>query len=554
MGVRFTLEHASLVGWLARFDYPFGFSDERWSDDDFDMDYFFMRRHRRYRRMGSPAFADPDDGLDGGELDNSRGAPRVKLSVLKEFLEVLPSGIVANDDRDRSALTELVAYSRRRLNRFETRDDGRIASPDNIIRSHEQSNVVVPSYEVSKILWPLKGWFDVPLYFMPLGFWGSLDDFKNSPSHTMWLLCSEDHRELSGKDFLDPFPIVQKALRATRDSKVTVCWTADGRAVTVSDRKASPRDLLEMSNGLPPSRLWRELKKIDAPQERANHILQISDLHFGSKFAGQEKVNYVKQHLIAKMKAAHAAGDKVQIVMTGDAMDSPKEKYKAAFESFNNELSTVAGVDTIIIPGNHDSKRRGFLPNFGSPAVTLPWKKVVYSVHCDAIFLCFDTSIGTVMAKGNISNEQFLEVATELSQQGLDTGHDSIMRIALTHHHPFSRSEDETDVIPFLGLKEERWLRMNNGEQLVKWCAGNRIPLILHGHKHHPRFIGQEIEADGRTVSVRAVGCGSTLGAEGKPLSYNWITLQPPTSQWTVSYFADPGDGSGFKEKRLVVG
>ena len=113
------------------------------------------------------------------------------------------------------------------------------------------------------------------------------------------------------------------------------------------------------------------------------------------------------------------------------------------------------------------------------------------------------------------------------------------MRVALTHHHPISRSGDELDVVPFLGLKEERFLRMKNGEQLVKWCAGNRIPLILHGHKHHPRFIGQEIASDGRLVTVRAVGCGSTLGAEGKPLSYNWLTWQSQSNQWIVSYFAD---------------
>ena len=390
---------------------------------------------------------------------------------------------------------------------------------------------------------------------MPVGFWGSLQDFQQSPGYTMWLLCGDDHRELSGKDFLDPFPIVQKALRAARDSRVTVCWTADGRSVTISDQAASPRDLMEMSMQFPPSRLWAKLRRLESPpDESASHILQISDLHFGSKFAGREKVNYVKQHLLSRIKSSCAAGDKVQVVMTGDAMDSPKAKYLAEFNAFNAEIEAATGSNTVLIPGNHDSKRKGFLPNFGAPAVSLPWRNVVRSDHCGAIFLCFDTSIGTSMAKGNISDGQFLDVATEIEKQGLNAGHDSFIRIALTHHHPFSRSEDEVDVVPFLGLKEERWLRMNNGEQLVRWCAGNRIPLILHGHKHHPRFIGQEIESGGNLTTVRAIGCGSTLGAEGKPLSYNWLTLQGHAKQWFVSYFADPGDGSGFKEKRLVIG
>ncbi len=555
MGVRFKLEHASIVGWLASSSHSFGSGDD-WDDEDFDMHYMFHRRHGRSRYSGDRYANQQDDVPGGDEPNGSWGAPRVMLNDMTDFLEALPNSVMAHDDRDRSALRDLAGFARRRFDEFMQPEDRSLNfSGQEEFREQLVSHGALPSHSVANILRPLRRWFDVPLYFMPLGFWGNLEDFRQSPGYTMWLLCGEDHRELAGKDFLDPFPIVQTALRATRDSKVTVCWTADGRSVTIPDRTATPRELMEMSMQSPPSRLWRRLLELDAPPERANHILQISDLHFGSKFAGREKVEYVKQHLLGRIKASRQAGDKVQVVMTGDAMDSPKQKYLDAFNAFNDDVCAASGVETVFIPGNHDSKRKGFLPNIiGSPSVSLPWKKVVRSEHCNAIFLCFDTSIGTSLARGNIADAQFLEVAAEIERQGLNADHDSFMRIALTHHHPFSRSEDETDVVPFLGLKEERWLRMNNGEQLVKWCAGNRIPLILHGHKHHPRFIGQEIESDGRLVTVRAVGCGSTLGAEGKPLSYNWLTWQSQSNQWAVSYFADPGDGSGFKEKRLVVG
>lgn len=555
MGVRFKLEHASIVGWLAKSEYPFG-SGRDWDDEDFDMHYMFHRR-RRYLTRNNSQFSESDGNSGEDGLGGTWGAPRVMQNIMRDFLEALPNSVVANDDRDRYALNDLVNYARRRLDEL---DEGKSEKPKGTTYSEEQSyvgrdsKVVLPSYQVEKILRPLRSWFDVPLYFMPLGFWGSLENFQRSSSYTMWLLCGDDHRELSGKDFLDPFPIVSKLLRAKRDSKVTVCWTADGRSVTIPERKASVADLMELSSQLPPSRLWRKLRELDAPAERANHILQISDLHFGSKFAGKEKVEYIKQHLLGRIRASLASGDNVQVVMTGDAMDSPKQKYLDAFKELDDQLASASGVDTIVIPGNHDIKRKGFLPNFGTPTVSLPWKRVVRSDHCNAVFLCFDTSHDTVLARGNISNEQFLKVATEMERQNLKQECGSYIRIALTHHHPFSRSEDEMDVVPFLGIKEERWLRMKNGEQLVRWCAGNHVPLILHGHKHHPRFIGQEIESDGRTVLVRAIGCGSTLGAEGKPLSFNWLTLQPQSNQWTVSYFADPGDGSGFRDKRLVVG
>jgi hypothetical protein len=50
---------------------------------------------------------------------------------------------------------------------------------------------------------------------------------------------------------------------------------------------------------------------------------------------------------------------------------------------------------------------------------------------------------------------------------------------------------------------------------------------------------------------VHAIGCGALFGIEGKPLSYNWLRWQPADRSWSVSYFADPGDGSGFRESRF---
>jgi hypothetical protein len=57
---------------------------------------------------------------------------------------------------------------------------------------------------------------------------------------------------------------------------------------------------------------------------------------------------------------------------------------------------------------------------------------------------------------------------------------------------------------------------MENGDHLVRCCASNDVPLILHGLKRKPRFVGQEIEFEGRTRLVRAVGCGSNFGDWGQ--------------------------------------
>jgi len=95
-------------------------------------------------------------------------------------------------------------------------------------------------------------------------------------------------------------------------------------------------------------------------------------------------------------------------------------------------------------------------------------------------------------------------------------------------------------------------LRMDDADSFLGWCANRRVGLILHGHKHVPRYRQEWVtRSDGTGQSITAVGCGTTLGAQGKPLSYNLIAWEPVSRRWNVSYFMDPGDGSGFVEQYL---
>jgi hypothetical protein len=47
---------------------------------------------------------------------------------------------------------------------------------------------------------------------------------------------------------------------------------------------------------------------------------------------------------------------------------------------------------------------------------------------------------------------------------------------------------------------------------------------------------------------VTAVGCGSSLGAEGLPLSYNVLEWSPAAGRWKVSFFSSRGKGAPFEE------
>lgn len=161
MGVRFKLEHASIVGWLARSDHPFG-SDGEWDDEDFDEHYMFHRRRRRFRYSRDSYAHEPRDipGDDGP--NGSWRAPRVMLNDMTDFLEALPYGVVANEDRDRSALRDLAGFARRRLDEFMQRE-GRDynSSEQEEFMERLVSHRALPSRTVANILRPLRGWFDV---------------------------------------------------------------------------------------------------------------------------------------------------------------------------------------------------------------------------------------------------------------------------------------------------------------------------------------------------------------------------------------------------------
>jgi len=413
-------------------------------------------------------------------------------------------------------------------------------------------DAIVASQEVARILAPLRHWFDVPFYFLPLRSQVHFEHFRDSTDYTMWLQCEDQSPGKITRDLLDPFPAIRQLF--TANTPTTICWTWSGETCVLSQETASVERLLEIVRNSPPWRLWSELKRLHQTEAPAFNLLQLSDLHFGASAVTNPKLAYVEQHLRDRIDVVRNNGGVVQPVITGDLMDTPSKKNLEEFKAFRNRLTDYSKTEVVCIPGNHDMRQKGFLWRNWEALAGLEWSSVVASDVCTVVFLCFDTSRDAKLAQGRIADDQFLDVATRLTELHRRGDFSDYISVALTHHHPFSTRDDEIDTLPFLGIREERFLRMENGDHVVRWCASNRVPLILHGHKHKPRFVGQEIEFEGRTRLVRAVGCGSSFGIEGKPLSFNWITWQPATRQWTVSFFADAGDGSGFQEKRLAIG
>ena len=527
MGMQFSLDQASIVGWLTRRDYPAPLGEAF----PWDFEPFYWRHHRRHRHMHR--HTPPQDG--------AWRAPRVQLGVLRAFLERLQQSVVTRYPEDGESLAFLVSLCRERM-----------AALPEAIRQHDRG--IVDSMSVARILSPLRAWFDVPFYFMPLGQQASMEQFQQAPDFTLWLQCSDARRDALTMDLLDPFPGLREVLSAKSFEPATICWNWSGETVILSAERAPVGALMGLVREADPGSIWSMLKERQDSHQGGFHLLQVSDLHFGK--VSPATVTYVEQHLREKVEDVRSRGGVVQPIVTGDLMDTPSRTHLAEFQGFRNRMTDVAKARVVCIPGNHDMRRKGFLWRNWEVLSGLEWTNVFASQVCKVVFVCFDSSRDARLAQGKITAEQFVEVSTALTELRRLGDYREYLTVSLVHHHPFSTREDEVDTLPlpFLRLKEERFLRMVDGGHLVEWCGRQDIPLILHGHKHRPRFIGQEVPVDGRTRLVRAVGCGAAFGIEGKPLSYNWITWQPRTRTWTVSFFADPGDGSGFVEKRLAMG
>jgi hypothetical protein len=152
----------------------------------------------------------------------------------------------------------------------------------------------------------------------------------------------------------------------------------------------------------------------------------------------------------------------------------------------------------------------------------------------------------------------FIEELARRRRQGKKRDIDSYTKIALVHHHPFAyETVPTTRYDTFLRQitgDEDSFTRFENAEQFVSWCAERKVSLILHGHKHVPHHVQANVDVAGQSHTLVSVGCGSTTGAEGSPLCYDVVSLDPATGRWGVTFHYDASkSGAGFRQQEIIT-
>lgn len=410
------------------------------------------------------------------------------------------------------------------------------------------------------------------LYLMPVGSWQheqELNKFAHQvarfPGCGILVLIPDFHSARENLVVFEPNSAVSDACKRRDLWPGVVVLLSTGESIFLSLDDASSRiaEFAAERHHAVGRVEQRELLRRMVTQPRSDgsknpnrRLLHLSDLHFGTDRAAQT------QQLL--LSAIRERGEEInQVVITGDLFDQPRSSHAQHFRNFCLEIESmsIGRREPIVIPGNHDQRIFGnALLSVGrrlTEMVDLALEpRVVVIDELKLVFFCFDSSRRGTLARGRIEAKQLLRVGTEFDTRNKKGKYNSYAKVALVHHHPYRYgTSKEISILDPRGWRgREEFIELRGADQFLSWCSGRDVGLILHGHKHIPRLIRDEV-SDGNVPpsyrEITTVGCGSSLGAGGGPLSFNIVEWQPNKQMWTVDFQVSRMDGQGFKQVAL---
>ncbi|MBK7392128.1 MAG: metallophosphoesterase [Chloracidobacterium sp.] len=345
----------------------------------------------------------------------------------------------------------------------------------------------------------------------------------------------------------DPFPAISVGLHAFDQWPGFLCWSHSGKATFIRENRID-----EFLKALDSAHFDEVLEHWSWAEASAKkRLLHLSDLHFGTDDAIRNK-----RMLLAELSEVVHEVDR--IVITGDLFDSPKESFALHFAEFCDKLTEISGGKApIYIPGNHDIRVRGILGKSYEQIANIRPTTVEIDDDAKMVFIGFNTSENGFLAQGSISKVQLTRIGSEYRDLlARNSRAKDYLPVVLIHHHPFSYENEPVGALEkafrYLGMSLEPTLRMENPADFYKWCADWKFETVLHGHKHSAKHIKRNVGSHAEPFELTAIGCGSSLGAEGSPVSYNLLEWDQASENWIVS-FHQSENGGAFKEKAVAL-
>ncbi|NOK17401.1 metallophosphoesterase family protein [Corallococcus carmarthensis] len=321
-----------------------------------------------------------------------------------------------------------------------------------------------------------------------------------------------------------------------------VFWTQRGTTVFVREDCADDvvKELLRCLESGRPSELDVILRRFDKNPSR--RVLHLSDLHFGTPEAARNLG-------LLQAEMANVVGAVDRVVITGDLFDSPDPMAAAGFRSFSQYIERLSGVAPVVVPGNHDQRIAGVVGQSFEQISKIPYNPVVVDASARMLIISLNSSIRGVLARGRVTQEQLVAVGSEImNRHSVSPETRGYLRVVLVHHHPFSFGTEPVTLIQRalskIGVGDEALLLLEDAEEFLEWCARWQVSVVLHGHKHQARYVSRTIRPKGAPSHlVTSIGCGTSLGAEGFPVSYNVVHWDERGRRWMVNFFESYGGG-----------
>src|ERR1051326_2056115 len=246
----------------------------------------------------------------------------------------------------------------------------------------------------------------------------------------------------------------------------------------------------------------REVKAAP-PRKSRLQILHLSDLHLGSRVA-RLRLPRVKT-LIRSTVDELSDDDPVVPVVTGDLMDSPSEENLDELRSFSEFLHGLGVDDPIMVLGNHDVRKDGWLAPIHEYAIHVERDRVVWKDGPKVAIASFNSVVGGKLARGSIGERELSDVGDALDRHKEKSSDYAV--VALLHHHPVPVEIPKwyrSAWYERIGSVNKKTQDLLDAAVFLGWVQARRITAVLHGHKHIPRFTSHK--------GTSIIGCGSSVG------------------------------------------